>query len=824
MQLTQITASNCHLTKTFSRNAHGQIESNAIAHMTEGRATIIDVDTLAHLSTIFSLLQPNQAITCGLPSVGDTPLTTRAGAEFRPDAVARTNEAFTFPYGTALFPIDVDVDGDTFSSVGAVLDALEACSPWLEHVSRIARPSSSSYIGGRGLRGVHVYVAVTRGTDIPALAKRMQVEQWAAGRGSIKISKSGALLVRQLSDAMVYQPSRLMFEAEPVLQGDIVRETPHDQAFIERAPRVAVGHPVRYKSADGLLDVQLLPTMRDIEVRRFETNVRAAKHARRSEAKRIAIDYQKANAIAAGLDPVEGERYGLLATRALGDRKLPAAWSIHVKDIGPVKIADILSNLESALGHQCADPFDTWRPDLEVKHCTKAEIVMLGDKPGVWSHKLQAFFEFTNDVAADLSSPLEMAAERFCGLVEYPEPAGKKAATELNIAHGLGVLLREIDCRPRYNVALDRIERDDLPSMLALQSALARIGCANVGVATLERVIGSMAQENRFDPWKDMMLRLPVWDKVPRLDTVFQDVCGAPPAVALEMTGQMLFAAIVMRQLAPGAPAPVVPVLIGPPGVGKSRFVAGIAAALGAPPPSSIAFGDDRRMSMAAKRSIVAELAEMSGIGRREVEDVKRWVTDDMDVYRKPYAPDEEEHPRRFVPVGTANKHELNRDETGNRRFMPVHVLQKIDPNWSVEVPQLLAEAKARFCDDTARYYALVRTVADEVYAYNDADMQRGEGTPHTDLDDLMPDIMRGLLRRSGERRIKSADIRAALDAHASGRQIRSREYAKWLVTRKWEAARSSSTRFYIAPQEFIDEEVTKPILSVVNPFMELVK
>ena len=99
----------------------------------------------------------------------------------------------------------------------------------------------------------------------------------------------------------------------------------------------------------------------------------------------------------------------------------------------------------------------------------------------------------------------------------------------------------------------------------------------------------------------------------------------------------------------------------------------------------------------------------MAGLGKRDNEDVKQWTTDNTDAYRKPYERDEQEHPRRFVLVGTANKHELNRDETGNRRFMPVPVLVNIDPNWTVELPQILAEAKRRFADDERAFYALVR-------------------------------------------------------------------------------------------------------------------
>lgn len=818
IQFAQITAGNCQLTKTFKRSEAGQIESSAIAHMTEGYADVLEVPELGHLSTVFALLQPNQAITCGIPQVGRTKLTTRAGADFRPDAVARTNETFVFPYGAALYPIDVDVDADAFQSVAGVLDALESCSPWLRNVSRVARPSSSSYVAGRGLRGVHVYVAVTRGTDIPALAKRMQIEQWAAGCGYIKISKSGALLVRQLSDSLVYQPSRLMFESSPVLN-DVTREVPHEQSFIERAPQI-IGAPAKFRTPDGMLDVQQLPILRDIEVRRFETAVRNAKNARRREAKKIAIDYQKSNAIANGMEPTEGERYGLLATRALGDKALPKSWTLAVEGIGKVTVADVLKNIDSALGFHCADPFDTWRPDLEPKHFTKAEIVRMGDKPGVWSHKLQEFFAFTDDDAADLASPLDLAAEKLCGLIEYPEPVGKKSAPFVNIKHGLELLLREIDALPRTNESIGYTDYSEVPDAGLLVDALSRIGCANVTPGPVERALEALATSYRFDPWKDMILALPQWDKTPRLDSFFTDICDALPSEALTLTGQAMFAAIVMRQLEPGITAPVIPVLIGAQGTGKSRFVADLARALGAPPPSSIAFSEPRRMSMAAARSIVAELAEMSGMGRKDAEEVKQWASDDIDRYRRPYEKQEVEHLRRFVLIGSANKHELNRDDTGNRRFMPVFVARSIDRGWMVECHQMLAEARFRFCQTREDYLRLADDAQRAVFAYNQEDMRRGEGTPASDLDDLLPPILRYQVKLTNNPRVQSSAIRTALDQHGVGRQFSAQKIAQWLQTRGWSRGTDGrGMRFYEAPKDFLDEPITSATLTVINPF-----
>lgn len=817
IRFTQIAATNCDLTKRYSLDAHGRIDSTAIAHMTEGAARIVSISDVCELDAVLRNLAPNQAITCGVPRVGDTALTTRAGVEFRRDAVARTNEAFDWTTGPALCPIDVDIDNGEFLTVAAVLDALEACHPWLAHITRVARPSSSSFVGGRGLRGVHIYFAVTRGVDIPDIAKRMQAEQWLANRGSVKISKSGALLVRQLADSLVYQPSRLMFEAQPVCLDGVAREVPEEQSFVVRAER-PIGSPLRARTPEGLLECSALTPLREIDLRRYETMKRDAKNARRREAKKIAIDYQKTNAIANGLDEHEGERMGLLATRALGDHKLPATWTVHVNGIGRQTVRQIVDALPVSLGFQCADPFDTWRPDLEPRHMTKAEIVMMGDKPGIWSHKLQDFFEFTDDHAADLASPLDLAAEKLCGLVEYPEAAGKKSAPLVNITHGVSLLLREIGCKPSFNASTYALEMDDAPEVGDLLDALSRIGCNNVTKKPIEDALETIARRNRTDPWKDAVIALPQWDKVPRLDTFFSDLCGALPSEALTLTGQVLFAGIIMRQLRPGAPCPIVPVLIGKGGTGKSRFVDALARSLGFPPPPAIAFSDDIRMTMAASVSAIAELGEMSGMAKRDVDDVKMWTTECQDVYRGPYERRAEPHPRRFVLIGTANKHELNRDEEGNRRFMPVMVEQRIDPNWSVEAPQLFAEAKVRFCSEDGTYNRLIEQAADAVFDYNQEDMKRGIGTGASEADDILPDLLRGLLRQFGNR-IKGSQIRAALDQSPGGRMIKTREYTKWLTARSWTTERTALARFYVPPQDFIDADATKPVLSVVNPF-----
>jgi len=824
IQFTVITAHDCELAKQFAIGADGKPESTAIAHMTRGHAEVRTIDDVTGLRDVLPQLTANQAITCGVPAVGDTPLTTRAGVEFNPHAVARTNEAFRFPFGATLFPIDVDVDGDAFQSVGDVMDALEACSPWLKWVLRVGAPSSSSYVDARGLRGVHVYLAVTRGTDISALAERMQIEQWAADRGFVKISRSGALLVRQLSDASVYQPSRLMFEAKPVLNDGIERHVPPDQAFIVREPQI-MGRPSN-AAASGALDVQVLPAVKEIAKRRFETAKKQAKDARRAEAKRLAIEYQKDNAIAAGLDAATGERFGLMATRALGDRKLPAAWPIHVKDTGRVTVAELLANLPKYLKLQCADPFDTWRPDLAPKHCGKAEIVMMGDTPGVWSHKLQTFFEFTRDTAADLATPLARAAEKLCGVLDYPERVGKKAAPYVNIRHGLGALLDEIGARPRMNACTGEVEiPDDLRDIGALVEALSRVGCAHVMPGVVERALADIAQTHLYDPWKDRMEALPEWDGEARLDTFFGDYCGADPSPALTLTAQLFFAGIVMRQLAGSAAQPVVPVLIGKQRCGKSQLVRRLAAGLGFDEPTAIKLGDPREMCMKARVSPIVEIEEMNGLNKAEVEEVKAWTAATIDRYRKPYGRDEVSYPRRFSPIGTSNKYDLNRDETGNSRFMPVIIPERHKVPFERaerEAPQIFAEARERFVADPRAYQELLRAAPDAVLDHNARAMRAGEGTPDDDVCNFASDIVRQIVReQAGDATVNPGQVaNRIVVANASAKGITPQRVSRWMALRGWEKLPKSSVTRYRVPDDFLHDDASADApLPAGNPF-----
>lgn len=812
---TLLSSDHCALTKEFTIN-DGQIRSSTIANMATGHAKRVHVQDVTELRFGLASLAANQAICCGLNLYGDTPITTRRRAAQDTGAVPRITDAFAWPQGPALFAIDVDVEPNSeYRSVDAVLTALESCSEWLKDVLRVARPSSSSYVGNRGLRGVHVYFAVTDGQKIPELGKRLQQDQWLAGKGYVKVSRSGALLVRQLADVSIYQTQRILFEAAPLLGDGVTRDIPAGEEWIERARQTVAGRPPGH-AENGMLNVSKLAPLKQLQLRQVETAIAMAKHRAKAYANRVAFDWHKQRSLVQGWSEDAAERLATAAIYARDSKQLTADTCLRFEQEGLVRVANVLYHWEQFVGEHCTTPDDALRDDLEPRHFTKAIVTVREGRKGLFSYKDNEFYVFQEQMTPKLNRWLQ-ASLKLEGCIEYPEPM-RTTTPLVNAKLALAALNDEVGKPLRYNAATFTVDALPISDTSQILDALSRVGCRGMTAEGVQRAMDAVAHEHVYDPWREAIERLPVWDSIERLDTLLRDVCGAVDSEALMLTSRALFAAIVRRQLHPGATQGVIPVLIGDQGVGKSRhFVKALATALGCPAVPQIEFQDADKMSRAARISMIAELAEMSGHGKKDAEAVKLWATNNDDVYRDLYARDSTSHPRRFVLIGTANKHELNNDETGNRRFMPVMVTQAIDPNWVIELPQILAEARDRFCQDDDAYGALCADASRVVLAHNIAEMRRGDGTIHDTIDDLLPGILNRLARKSAT--VDGATLRTALDATPSGRLISSRRVGQWLLARGWFRRRVSAGYVFDAPSDFIATAPDDEPLQTLNPF-----
>lgn len=139
--------------------------------------------------------------------------------------------------------------------------------------------------------------------------------------------------------------------------------------------------------------------------------------------------------------------------------------------------------------------------------------------------------------------------------------------------------------------------------------------------------------------------------------------------------------------------ADIVPVLVGPQGCGKSTFLRNLVPVVSSDGYTrlsdaraveitnvelygSISIDPDNKDSIvrATTRYWIAELREIASTTRRDRDALKGFLTDSTDDIRLPYDKNTITRPRRTVYFGTSNDDRFLTDETGNRRFFPIHV------------------------------------------------------------------------------------------------------------------------------------------------------
>jgi predicted P-loop ATPase len=209
-----------------------------------------------------------------------------------------------------------------------------------------------------------------------------------------------------------------------------------------------------------------------------------------------------------------------------------------------------------------------------------------------------------------------------------------------------------------------------------------------------EAVILNLCHANQFNPVVSQIDGL-AWDGTPRLDGWTVTYLGTEDTPLMRKQGAIQLIASVRRIRKPGTKHDVLPVLEGPQGVGKStaiRILAGDALFT-----DSLNIGDEAKVVLEQTADAWhVELAELAGIGRRDVESVKSFLSRQWDSARLSYDRSNTRRARKFVCWATTNDDEYLIDPTGNRRFWPWKV-GKIDlKGLARDREQLWAEAAHR--------------------------------------------------------------------------------------------------------------------------------
>lgn len=283
--------------------------------------------------------------------------------------------------------------------------------------------------------------------------------------------------------------------------------------------------------------------------------------------------------------------------------------------------------------------------------------------------------EWMHDLTLERGRPMSTHGNLCTIFRRSPDWAGRFAFSEMSQSPLL-------DGRPMVDGDIGRI-REQLERGLRMTP----------GEALVRGAVLTVAEERQVHPVRDM-LHLLRWDGVARLDRVATDILGAVDPAAAKLVRKW-FLSLVARGLRPGCKVDTALVLVGTQGARKSSFFAEIARE----------FFTDSHVDLSSKDVFlqladawIMELAEIDGItSRREVEEIKAFLSSKVDRFRPPYARSVVKSPRHCVVVGTTNRTTFLEDDTGSRRFWCVTV-GAIDLELLREQrDQLLAEAVAAY-------------------------------------------------------------------------------------------------------------------------------
>ena len=220
-----------------------------------------------------------------------------------------------------------------------------------------------------------------------------------------------------------------------------------------------------------------------------------------------------------------------------------------------------------------------------------------------------------------------------------------------------------------------------------------------VGKPKIDDAMLIVAYENAYNPVKDYLEQLPQWDKQERLDTLLIEYQGAEDCKYTREVTRKAFVACVARIFNPGVKFDYVLTMVGVEGTGKSTLLRYMGRD----------WFSDSFSTVIGKEAIeqilgfwILEMAELTGLRKAEVEQVKHFITKEDDTFRQAYGHHTETFKRMCVFFGSTNTATFLASLDGNRRFWPVPTMvtrptKNIFKDLKGNVDQLWAEAIHRY-------------------------------------------------------------------------------------------------------------------------------
>lgn len=243
---------------------------------------------------------------------------------------------------------------------------------------------------------------------------------------------------------------------------------------------------------------------------------------------------------------------------------------------------------------------------------------------------------------------------------------------------------------------------------------LERLGLKDqVGAEKLRRALDWVIEHRRMDTARHWLEHVvPAWDGVPRIHRFWPDYMRTNDTRYTQALGNYSWTAQAGRILEPGLQVDMVPVLVGAEGLRKTSAIKAIA-------PHKEFYGEfrfdakDEDLARLMRGKLVGELAELRGVSARDAEGVLAWITRTDEEWTPKFKEYAISLARRLVFYGTTNDAEFLQAHMGQRRWLPVMILDIID-TWLIERDrlQLWAEARDVFLHDGGLQFEEVERLA----------------------------------------------------------------------------------------------------------------
>lgn len=264
-------------------------------------------------------------------------------------------------------------------------------------------------------------------------------------------------------------------------------------------------------------------------------------------------------------------------------------------------------------------------------------------------------------------------------------PVSQPVSSDINRVAVFEALFGSGKLRPYFDTFRARIidptidkPIDKTFSMVNLVKALSAAGLRQQTMETARANLREWALLVHRNSLQERFLsKLPEWDKVPRIERALIDIYEPHDTPTTRRVSMYLWLSLYARIMHPGCSADVVVTLIGAQHCGKSYLGKFITQQVVGPDslPAKLVFNKNGNMEKFLRnitgQAVVAQCGEMAGMDKADLPALKDFLSDRGDTVDFKF-----ENPvqvlRQWIAISDSNKYDLQRDDTGNRRFYPV--------------------------------------------------------------------------------------------------------------------------------------------------------